>query len=76
MKLEKGNNFGVNKLAYYKRPFVIRLGRVQYVALIGVLFLTRVCVEAARRFESDVYTSSGELINVFRMEQELVRMNW
>ena len=73
MKLEKENTFfGVNK--FYKRLFVIRLVRVQCYALIGLLYLTRICTEANARFESDIYTSSGELVNVFRMEQELVRI--
>ena len=41
--------------------------------LASIVFLVNGLLEANNGFQSDMYTSSGELINAFRMEQELVR---
>ena len=41
--------------------------------LASIVFLVNGLLGANNGFQSDMYTSSGELINAFRMEQELVR---
>ena len=41
--------------------------------LASIVFLVNGLLGANSGLQSDMYTSSGELINAFRMEQELVR---
>ena len=41
--------------------------------LASIVFLVHGLLGANSGLQSDMYTSSGELINAFRMEQELVR---
>jgi hypothetical protein len=53
-----------------EKTFSIKMWTYCFLIYVGIVYLTRGYVEA---FSSDVYSSSGELINVFRMEQELVR---
>ena len=55
---------------FKEQTFSLKMWTYCFLIYGGIVYLTRGYVEA---FTSDVYSSSGELINVFRMEQELVR---
>ena len=55
---------------FKKQRFTMKMWTYFFLIFVGIVYLTRGYVEAG--FDTDVYSSSGELINVFRMEQELV----
>ena len=56
---------------FKKQKMSIKMWAYCFLIFVGIIYFTRGYVEAG--FDNDVYSSSGELINVFRMEQELVR---
>lgn len=70
MKINKRQQLQVITLLKEK-TFSIKMWTYCFLIYAGVVYLTRGYVEA---FSSDVYSSSGELINVFRMEQELIEV--
>ena len=70
----KQKTFKLQKTSCDVRSISLKMGLLQSLILFVLLYLTRSCTEAKSNFESDIYTSSGELINVFKMEQELVRI--
>ena len=50
--------------------------RYIFVVIVGSLSALAYTVEAKKFVESDVYSSSGELLSVFRLEQEMVSHYW
>ena len=46
--------------------------RYVFVVIVGLLSALSYTVEGKKLVESDVYSSSGELLSVFRLEQEMV----
>ena len=46
--------------------------RYVFVVIVGLLSALSYTVEGKKFVESDVYSSSGELLSVFRLEQEMV----
>ena len=46
--------------------------RYIFVVVVGLLSVLASTVETKKFVESDVYSSSGELLSVFRLEQEMV----
>ena len=56
-----------------KRAYITKMQSYPIYMLASIVFLVNGLLGANNGFQSDMYTSSGELINAFRMEQELVR---
>ena len=46
--------------------------RYVFVVIVGLLSALSYTVDAKKFVDSDVYSSSGELLSVFRLEQEMV----
>ena len=59
--------------ARLKRAYITKMQSYPIYMLASIVFLVNGLLGANNGFQSDMYTSSGELINAFRMEQELVR---
>ena len=49
---------------------------ISYLVLLALLDLSRVFVNAKTNSHHDFYSSSGELIDVFRMERDLVKITY
>ena len=60
-------------VARLKRAYITKMQSYPIHTLASIVFLVNGLLGANNGFQSDMYTSSGELINAFRMEQELVR---
>ena len=60
-------------VARLKRAYITKMQSYPIYMLASIVFLVNGLLGANNGFQSDMYTSSGELINAFRMEQELVR---
>ena len=56
-----------------KRAYITKMQSYPIYMLASIVFLVNGLLGANSGLQSDMYTSSGELINAFRMEQELVR---
>ena len=62
-------------IVQHRHYFFVVLKVVLYLVLIALLDLSRIFTNAKTKLDRDFYSASGELVDVFRMEQDLVRIN-
>lgn len=60
----------------HKHSFLVVSKVALYLVLIALLDLSRIFANAKTKLDRDFYSSSGELVDVFRMEQDLVRIDF
>ena len=61
-----------NCIPICNKTFQNNMFRYIFVVVVGLLSALASTVETKKFVESDVYSSSGELLSVFRLEQEMV----
>ena len=61
-----------NCIPICNKTFQNNMCRYVFVVIVGLLSALSYTVEGKKFVESDVYSSSGELLSVFRLEQEMV----
>ena len=64
-----------NEMSFCKKTFKYRLIPFIFPIIAGLYSILINIVDAKKFVESDVYSSSGELLSVFRLEQEMVSLN-